>query len=166
MLSRTLFEIGEEYAGLEALLNEETPDTEAISLWLEQLDQDRDEKLDNYAAFIGELEARSSVRKAEAQRMTKLSQTDANKAGYLRGALKLFFEKRNLSKVDTKRYRLSLTKNGGKLPLIVDDLTLLPARFQKVEISADNSAIREALDAGESLEFARLGERGSNIQIK
>lgn len=56
-----------------------------------------------------------------------------------------------------------------KAPLILDDsipVAQLPEQFQKVSIDADTAAIRAALEAGESLEWARLGERGSSMRIK
>lgn len=62
-----------------------------------------------------------------------------------------------------------LTKraNGGAAPLTVlaespDDV---PERFTKTKIEIDNTAIRSALDAGEELEFASLGERGHHIRV-
>jgi hypothetical protein len=42
----------------------------------------------------------------------------------------------------------------------------LPQEFQKVTISANNDAIREALESGEQLGWARIGERGEHINIK
>ena len=38
--------------------------------------------------------------------------------------------------------------------------------FQKVSIDANTTAIRQALEAGEDLDFAQLGDRGSSIRIK
>ena len=59
-----------------------------------------------------------------------------------------------------------IVKNGGKLPLIVDENAELPEKYQKVEIKPNNEAIREALDKGEELPFAHFGERGVHINIK
>ncbi|HAX77623.1 MAG TPA: hypothetical protein DCY88_17755, partial [Cyanobacteria bacterium UBA11372] len=68
---RTLFSISAEIGELTALLDEiEDNDREGeqlITSWLEQLGEERDRKLDNYAALISELQARAAVRKAEAK---------------------------------------------------------------------------------------------------
>jgi len=53
--------------------------------------------------------------------------------------------------------------------LILDEsvpVAKLPERFQKVSIDPNTMAIREALERGESLEFAMLGERATSMRIK
>ena len=42
---------------------------------------------------------------------------------------------------------------------------LMPTGGKKVKIEADNAAIREALEKGEKLKYAYLGERGEHIKI-
>jgi type I site-specific restriction-modification system R (restriction) subunit len=170
---RTLFNISDEINELSNLLDEiEDNDLESeklITSWLENLGEERDRKLDNYAALIAELEARAEVRKKEAQRLAKLASTDEKKAVMLKERLKWFFEANKLKNVETSRYKLSLTKSGGKAPLILDDAisaTNLPEKFQKLHVEPDKTAIRAALEAGEELDFAHLGDRSSTIRIR
>ena len=170
---RTLFSISADISQLTTLLDEiEDNDSESeqlITSWLEHLGSERDRKLDNYAALISELQARAAVRKAEAKRLSELAARDEKKAEMLKERLKFFFEINKLKTLDTPRYKLTLAKNGGKAPLIVDESispTELPEKFQKISIDLDKAAIRSALEAGESLDFAHLGERGSSLRIK
>ena len=130
---------------------------------------ERDRKLDNYAALISEITARAELRKSEARRLMELAQVDENRAKLLKDRLKAFFEVHSLKTVETARYKLSLAKNGGKQPLILDDsipVTQLPEQFQRVSVDPDTAAIRSALERGELLEFAQLGERGTSLRIK
>ncbi|HEY9852809.1 MAG TPA: siphovirus Gp157 family protein [Leptolyngbyaceae cyanobacterium] len=170
---RTLFNISDELSQLNVLLDELDGDDEEskqlITDYLEQLGEERDRKLDNYAALIAELEAKAEVRKAEAKRLANLAASDEKKAQMLKERLKWFFETNSLKTVETSRYKLSLAKSGGKPPLILDDsvsATELPEKFQKVSVEVDKTAIRAALEAGEDLDFARLGDRSSNIRIR
>jgi hypothetical protein len=99
----------------------------------------------------------------------KLAQADENRAKLLKQRLQWFFETHNLKSVETARYKLSLAKNGGKAPLILDEnvpATQLPERFRRVSIDADIIAIRQALEAGEQLGFAQLGDRGQSLRIR
>jgi len=170
--SRTLFSIGEDLEKLNELLDESGDDSqqqELISQWFEQLGDERDRKLDNYAALISEMTARAELRKSEARRLMELAQVDENRAKLLKDRLKAFFEVHSLKTVETARYKLSLAKNGGKQPLILDDsipVTQLPEQFQRVSVDPDTAAIRSALERGELLEFAQLGERGTSLRIK
>jgi DNA repair ATPase RecN len=168
--SPTLFGISADIQHLNSMLDDldDEEQQQLITQWLEHLEAERDRKLDNYAALIAEMEARASVRKGEAKRLMELASADENRAKMLKERLKYFFEINQLKKVETNRYRLSLTKHGGKAPLIIDesmDATSLPERFQRVSVEPDNKAIREALEAGEQLDFARLGDRGASIRI-
>lgn len=170
---RTLFSISADIDELNALLDEiEGDDVESAKLigeWLEKLGEERDRKLDNYAALISELQARASVRKAEAKRLAELAISDEKRAEMLKERLKWFFEVNKLKTVETARYKLSLTKSGGKPPLILDDdisPTDLPEKFQKAHVEVDKTAIRAALEAGEELDFAYLGDRSSSIRIR
>lgn len=169
---RSLFNISDDLEKLNELLDDcgdDAQQQELINNWLEQLGDERDRKLDNYSALIVEMTTRAAARKAEAQRLMELAASNENRAKLLRDRLKCFFETHNLKTVDTARYRLSLAKNGGKAPLILDasvPATKLPERFQRVSIDPDTTAIREALERGEHLNFAQLGERGTSMRIK
>lgn len=170
--TRTLFNISEDLEKLNELLDEAGNDTqqkELLSEWFNDLGTERDRKLDSYAALAAEMLARAEVRKAEARRMMELAQKDEKRAQLLKERLKWFFETHNLKTIETPRYHLSLTKNGGKAPLILKnelEPKTLPERFQKVSIDPNMTAIREALEAGEQLDFATLGNRGTNLRIK
>jgi len=73
--TRTLFTIGDDLERLNELLDETTGDAaqqELVAQWFEQLGDERDRKLDGYAALIAEMMARAEVRKSEARRLQEL----------------------------------------------------------------------------------------------
>lgn len=169
---RSLFNISEDLEKLNDLLDEVGDDAEQQTLiqqWFETLGEERDKKLDGYAALISEMSAKAEVRKAEAKRMQELAAVDDNRARLLKDRLKSFFQQHDIKTINTDRYRLSLAKNGGRAPLILDEnlaVTSLPEHFQRVTIDADTTAIREALERGEKLEWATLGARGTSMRIR
>jgi len=171
-ITRTLFAISDDLEKLNELLEECGDDTqqgELIDNWFEHLGAERNRKLDNYCALIAEMLARAEGRKAEAKRLIELASIEESRVKFLRDRLKLFFEAHNIKTVETARYRLSLARNGGKAPLIMKDGVLpteLPNHFQRVSIDPDTTAIREALERGEKLDFAVLGDRGTRVYIK
>lgn len=136
--TRSLFSISDDLEKLNELLDDcgdDAQQQELIQQWFEQLGDERDRKLDGYAALITEMMARAEVRKSEAKRMQELAAADENRARLLKDRLKCFFQTHNITTVETARYRLSLAKNGGKQPLILKDglsPTDLPEQFQRV----------------------------------
>ena len=157
---------------LDALDGDSEQQTEELYAWFTELLEDateaRNRKLDNYAALITELEARAEIRKQEAKRLTDRARVDSNRAASLKMMLQEFFACHDLKSVETARYKLTLASNGGKAPLIVDDEFVLDLPDEYLEWSAepDRAKIRAALEAGEVLTFARLGERGQSMRIK
>lgn len=172
---RSLFEIGEDLSGFDDLLFEtggdvSDPDVEKIlDGWFEELQTNLKEKVDNYAAFIKEKEALAEVRRQAARDITELARVDENTASRLKDRLKEFLILKDIKKVETRRYVTGWRNNGGRLPINIDenvDPKELPERFQKVTYEVDTNAVREALDAGEDLEFANYGERGTHLSIR
>lgn len=170
-MPRTLFDISQDLHGLaEQLDNLEGNDegqTEAVIHWFEELGEERDQKLDNYAALIADIDTRAQVRRDEAKRLVDRARIDENKAALLKERLRLFFESHGLKTLETSRYRLTLAQNGGKLPLLVDvSVEGLPEEYIRLSKAPALGTIRADLEAGKELPFARFGERGSSIRIK
>lgn len=126
------------------------------------------DKADAYAALIRSLEARAEAREAEADRMYNLGKTDAALADRLRTALREAMERTGRTKIETPRFRLSVRANGGKVPVVVEDESALPAIY-RVPVYAekiDKDGVREALERGETVPGARLGERGTRLDLR
>lgn len=175
MSTQTLYEIHSDLAALEDLLLETggdvtDADTEAaIDAWLSETGEAVAAKLDRYAALIREMEERSESRKVEADRLSQLASADANAAKRLKDRLHWFCTEHGLTKVDTARFRISVAGNGGKTPIrlsVEPDALPVAYRIETVVRKADMEAIREALEAGESLSFAEMLPRGSHLRIR
>ena len=130
------------------------------------MSHERNEKLDNYAALISELEARAKARKDEARRLAERAKRDDQHAAYLKQRLLLFFQDHHLKTVETRRYRLTLQRSGGKTPVVLNtDPEQLPTEFHRWKVNADLDALRQALEDGADLDFAELGERRHFLRI-
>lgn len=126
------------------------------------------EKLDNYAALIQHRTYWAATRKAEAERLAKLAESDIKTVDFLKSRLKAHLEATEQQKLRTRRFNIALCANGGKAPLRFDNTPheQMPERFKRVMVEADKEAIRTALEAGEELSFAYLAERESHLRIK
>jgi hypothetical protein len=169
----TLYDISDDLLALESILIEAGGDVtdpeadQAVDNWLAELGSARDEKIDAYCSLYREFDLRAKAREEEATRLFNLASADLNAARRLRERLLYFFELHRISKLETERFRLTVAANGGALPLFVDcEPEALPEDYQRVRIEADKAAIREALESGAPLDFARLGERGRHLRIR
>ncbi len=126
------------------------------------------EKLDNYCGLIQSRLMWAAARKAEADRLAKLAESDIKAVEFLKSRLKTHLEATEQQRLRTKRFNIALCANGGKAPLRFDNTPpeQMPERFKRVIVEPDKEAIRTALEAGEELIFAYLGERESHLRIK
>ena len=134
---------------------------------LQELEGKIEDKVESYCRIIRELELTAKARAEEAARIKELSERDSNAAKQMKSRLQYFFSLQNLKKLETKSFRLSVCANGGHQPIEVScDPSELPEQFQKVTVSANNEAIREALTMGTTLTGCKLLPRGEHIRIK
>jgi len=171
-MTRTLLDITEDLQALDDLLTEAGGDVTGVEAtvdaWLAELEKDLKGKVDNYAALITAMNARAEVRKAEADRLYHRAKVDAGNAKFLRDRLKFALEQRGVSKLETARYKVGVSKVGGAIPIIIPDPAAVPADFVRVtEIrQPDKDAIRKALESGRDVPGAALGVRGTCLTIR
>jgi hypothetical protein len=173
---RTLFAISEDLRALENLIESvdgdiSDPQVEAaISGWLAELEKDQAVKTDAYVNLIRKWDNELAAAKAEAEQYRKIAETRANRVAKLKARLKEHMEATHQQRIETATGRtVAIQKNGGKAPLQIDmttDPRQLEPRFQKTTVAIDTDAVRVALEAGESLDFASLLPVGSHLRIK
>lgn len=175
MTNRTLFEIGEDLEALDALLAEVGGDVSeedaeaAVDAWLSELGEERNTKLDRYARYISDVEGRIDAKMAERERLAERIAVEQNRVRLLKARLLEFLRAQGVKKLETDLHAFTVASNGGKIPVVIDvPPESLPTAYRKVQMnySADQEAIRMALDAGLPLGFARYGERGQHLRIR
>lgn len=183
--SNTLFNLGDRAAALyEELTAERIDPTTGAPIVLTEDEQSAiidayleaegavEDKVDAYCAVWRELTLRAESRGLEGKRLAALADRDSKRADSLKQRLQFYFEFHGLKKMETAHNSLSLVGNGGVLPVLVAEGTnpediderfhrVIPAR---IEIAKDE--VRNALEAGETLDFATLGVRGKRLSIK
>jgi len=174
-VNQTLYQIADDLRALEALLVEAGGDLSspealaAVEAWEAELSTNLAGKVDNYCGLITEIEVRAAARQAESDRLRDLARVDDNAAKALRERLRFILEARSLGPIQTERFRVSVAKNGGKAPLDIrigpDELPEWAVK-RKIVVETDKDAIRARLEAGESLPFANIMERGTRLVIK
>lgn len=170
-MSQTLFDITEDMHALDQLIDEcdnyEDPRIiEAVNDWFKELGDNLKGKVDNYAAYITELIARAHARTEEAQRLANRAKADKNTADWLKFRLKVTLAQRGIGKLDTARFRVSIAKNGGKVPVNIFQPNAVPheyCRHVPERWEPDTDKIREA---GKEVPGATINERGTHLRIK
>lgn len=163
-----LYEINDQ---IYKLLNQEIVDPETGEIFdingfdqLKELEAKREDKLENTALFIKNLEAEVEAFKTEEKNLSERRKTKENKLNWVWQFLSDFLISEDVNKFETARCRLSFRKSEV---VEVDSIDLLPDELkkEKTTVSPDRAAIKKAIKAGTELKGARLIER-QNLQVK
>lgn len=121
-------------------------------------------KSEDYGHAILNLKGMAAAAKAEKERLAALQKFYENTYNRLDNALKTAMVATGHDKVETPTMRLSLRHTTATE---IDDLDAVPMEYKttKVEVVADKTAIKKAIQSGEDVPGAHLIENVS-LQIK
>lgn len=144
-------------------------DEDLIANTLEGVEGEIEDKLDSYGVIVNELQDDVDKLDKEIKRLNAKKKTITGSIDYLKRMVMFTMGRMDKKKVKGERFTWSIVKNGGKAPVIYEDdfnPLNIPEQFQMWDIQADKALIREVLESGTELPFARLGERGESLRLK
>lgn len=160
-----IYELTKQMSILQDLLEDNIEDDDFIEAF-DALDGEVDGKIEELSKMVKNLEASVSGFSEEIKRLTERKKVLENNISRTK---KLMFNLLKISgknKVSGELFTVSIRKNGGKMPLIFNEGVDVPEEYLKAVYSEDKDKIRAALEAGEVLDFAYLGDRGESLSIK
>lgn len=151
----SIFEISKEIL---SLVDPETGEIEDIER-LEELELERDEKIDNVACWIKDLKhentALTAEKKALTDRITHNKNLIERLEGYLADAL-------DGQKFKSNRCTIGWRKSDQ---LVVEDGAAVPEEYLKMTVDIDKAGLKKAVKGGLELEGVSLVEK-QNIQVE
>ena len=139
-------------------------DAEKANAYLEALQLERKEKVENIALFIKNLESDAASIKEEETALKARREAKERKAERLREYLKSSMIALDEAKFETSRVALSFRTSKA---VVVDDMEKLDKKYitEKVSYTADKTAIKKAIESGEEVPGAKIVEN-KNLQLK
>ena len=122
---------------------------------LEQLQMDRDVKIENICLYIKDLTAEAKALADEAKALSERKERSAKKAESLKNYLQAMLDGQ---KWKSSKAAVSYRKTQS---VVVDDINALKPEFLRVKTEPDKTAIKEVLKAGFDVAGAHLEERQS-----
>ena len=162
----TLYELRAEYMELLELLEDPDTDPQVIADTMEGIHGELDIKCDSYVVVIRQLEAQVEMIDAELIRLEKNKSALTNNIKRMKAAVLDTIQMTGSRKMVTDHFKLSIVKNGGKQPMEVDEIEKIPQDYLTMKPVANMEKIRQELEGGGQLDFARLKERGEHLGIR
>ena len=162
----SLYDLSNDYAWLLSLLYDEDADEQTLIDTLDSIEGAIDDKADNYAKIIKDLEKSAENMGEEISRLRERQQAVKNRVEWLKGNLYSAMKTVGKTKIKGDIFTVSIQKNGGAAPLkVLVDVDELPEELRKVKYEADKVALRELAEKGDT-RFAVIEERGESLRIK
>ena len=162
----TLYELKENYRAVLELMEDEEADQEAVADTLSMITDDIEEKAENYAIIMKELEAEAEKLKKEEERLNRRRKAIESHREQMKETLKSAMELIGKKKFKSEHFSFTIQKNGGSLPVIITNPDALPERFKQYSWKADTEQLRNYLQIMGTQSFAHLGERGESLRIR
>lgn len=165
----TLYELNIQMQEILAMAESGEFDEYLIKGTLEGVEGEIETKLDSYGVIVNELQADLNKVDNELKRLMAKKKTLSGSIDFLKNNVRATLERMGKKSVKGDRFTWSITKNGGKAPVIIKEGTsilAIPEDYQDWDVRFNKTAIREALENGEELDFAYLGERGESLRLR
>lgn len=160
----SIYELNKDYAELSAMLEaaETEEEVQAIQDTLEMINVSIEEKLENTAKYMVNVEADIQGIKAEIDRLNKVKKSKESTIETLKNNIQYSMQQKGIEKLEVGTFKAGYRKSES---VEIINLDVIPADFTKIEIKADKTAIKKALKAGEVVEGAEI-KVNQNFYIK
>lgn len=161
-----LYELTEQWDAVFNMMEDGETDEQVIFDTLESIEGEIEDKADNYAKIIRNLQANADALKAEEERLYRRRKSAENHIQKLKDTLQANLEFIGKTKFKTDLFSFSVSKNGGKQPLsITENLDEIPGKCLIPQPpKVNNDAVRELLKNKE-VEWAHLEPYGRHLNI-
>lgn len=162
-----LYELTEQWDTVFNMMEDGETDEQVIFDTLESIEGEIEDKADNYAKIIRNLQASVDVLKAEEERLYQRRKSTENHIQRLKDNLQANLEFIGKTKFKTDLFSFSVAKNGGKQPLsITDNLDEIPGKYLIPQPpKVNNDAVRELLKE-KTVDWAHLEPYGQHLNIR
>ena len=161
----SMYEMTEEWQNVfNMLLDPEVPE-DAVMDTIEMIEADMDIKADGYAKIMKSMDGDVDKISEEIKRLQERKASITNRKNWLKSGLENMMRTTGRTKFKTALFSFNIQKNGGAVPVVIDPTMTVPAEWLKPG-DPDTVKIRKYLEAGNTLPFAELGERGESLRIR
>lgn len=166
-MSRTLYDIAERYQNIWNLCTDDADDSDLDKLEnaLQSIEGELNDKVYNIIGLLQDLKSLSNSIADEYKRLAAKKKSLDSKIERIKGYSLSYLQCMGKSKVVTSRGTMSVVNVGGKLPLVIDDESLIPNDFKFIVSQVDKDALRQAIESGEQVNGAHIATRPKCLRI-
>ena len=120
----------------------------------------------NVIGYIRNAELTTDAIENEIERLTNIKKTIENKTVRFKEYVKANMEGLGIEKIETELGTLVIAKNPASVEILDENLIADEYKKEKINVSIDKTAIKNALKAGKEVQGVRLVEDKTSLRIK
>lgn len=162
----TIYEITNDYLQLMQMMEDPELDPQTLADTMEGIEGELEDKADNYARVMKNMEADLNGIKAEIERLSTRKKTIENNIKRMKEALQFSMETTGKTKFKTDLFSFGIRKNAPAVVMDEPYIENVPERFLKYsDPTINKTAIKEAIQNGEDLEGLAHLESKNSLRI-
>ena len=163
----TLYELTNDYINLLALAEDPDTDPEVLADTLEGLDGQLEDKADNYAKVIRQIESDVNGLKAEIERLQARKTVAQNNIDRMKANLEQMMIATDKTKFKTELFSFGIQKNPAKVVMDEQYIENVPEEYLKYkDPEIDRKKLAEDLKAGKDLNGIAHLEQSESLRIR
>ena len=163
----TLYELTNDYINLLALAEDPDTDPEVLADTLEGLDGQLEDKADNYAKVIRQIESDVNGLKAEIERLQARKTAAQNNIDRMKANLEQMMIATDKTKFKTELFSFGIQKNPAKVVMDEQYIENVPEEYLKYkDPEIDRKKLAEDLKAGKDLNGIAHLEQSESLRIR
>lgn len=162
-----LYQITQDYLQIMSMMEDPELDPKTLADTMEGIEGELEDKADNYARVMKNMEADLNGIKAEIDRLSTRKKTIENNIKRMKEALQFSMETTGKTKFKTELFSFGIRKNAPAVIMDEPYIENVPERFLKYsDPTINRTAIKEAIQNGEDLEGLAHLEQSSSLSIR
>jgi len=162
-----LYEIVDQIQELGTILAEHEGElTDDLEARWDEIAGSLDEKVENTALFVRDLQASAEAVKAEEKRLKRRRRALENKAARLKDYLHHQVARGGVRKIETDRVVVRIQRNSRPSIRWMGEEDAIPEAFRRVKINADTQAVYQQIKSGGELPDGFAVEWGDHLRIQ
>lgn len=158
-----LYELSQNYKNLQELLDNEDIPQELITNALNEVEGQIEEKAEEIAKVIRNMESDIETLKSEEQRLSAKRKAIENRVSGIKGYLDTHLKATGVKKIKGKIFTLSIQKNAPSVLIVREEA--IPDTFYKIKKELSKSDILKALKEGQEVPGATI-QHTESLRIK
>lgn len=162
----TIYELTDEYRQLLEMAEDPEVDPQTLADTMESIEAEIEAKADGYAKVMKNMEADEEAIAKEIKRLQDRKSHLENTRKSMKERLKAAMEATGKTKFKTELFSFGIQNNAPSVIIDVEDVFRIPDDYLKYkDPEPDKKLIKQAIDAGQMIDFAHL-EQTQSLRIR